>query len=767
MRDPRSFWHELRRRKVWRTAAVYAAVAWGVLQLADVVWEPLGIPPWTMTLLIVLVVLGFPLVLTLEWVYEVSRDGVRRTSHENYARAGGSVTVWPMAVGGAVMLLVGLGMWRMATGGSGADSEPPMRQAAVVLFPCEIRGSAAMAHMAEGLVHLLASRFQQGSDLLRPVDPRSVLSFLDREAPEALDSEVAHRYARRLGAGHYVRCDVLELFEGELQVKAALYRLGAEEPVVDAAVEGSASELLALADELAGRIIAGSVGSASRLAREAARTAEPVPLEAWKAYVEGERAFRNGRHIEAMARLREAVAADSTFALAHYRLAVASNWAEQRLEETKALTQALAHADRLSPLDRMLVEAYNLYAQGSHAEAKRRYGDITRAYPGEIEGWYVLGEVLFHYGWLSAEPISRAESVLSRAAQLDPGNHYHEVLLHLIHIAVSDDGPDRLDSLAARVAHGSPWVREALLLGRADTAAVDSAIRMVERGEASSFLLADLAPSLDIGERLADAFANPERSQDLRARAHLKRAGIRVARGDWDGAVKAVDRAARLRPALALELKAYMALAAPPGLEGIDLGAIRREMEGWDPPADEPLPSTRSPDAPHTGLHPWLRLYLLGLLEARAGDTASALERAAALGGAEAPERLEEWLRDLEAIVRAEVARAAGDPARALELLEGAPLWTVYRLDPRYSPILAHFHAVVLRAELLLELDRPHEALRWYRGLDHPFWMPTDAIGTRVIVGRALAHEAIGDRHGAQTLRQAVAERWPGAPTVD
>lgn len=760
MRHPRSLWHELKRRKVWRTGAVYAAVAWGVLQLADVVWEPLGLPEWTMTLLVVLVILGFPVVLTLEWVFEQTSEGVRRTSRTTSPGKGGGLLPRSAAIG-AALLIVGGGAWRLVAGDeSAAEEVPPVTQSAVALFPCEVRGGARMAHMAEGMVHLLASRLQQGTDVLRPLDPRSVLSFLDRQTMDAVGAETAGRYARRLGAGHYVRCDVLELFDGDVQVKAALYRLGADdEPIVDVAAEGPTSEIPALADELAARMITGSVGSASRVAREAARTSDPVPLEAWKAYVEGERAFRLGRYAQALVRLEEAVQADSTFALAHYRLAVASNWAEQRLQESTALAGALRHSHRLSPQDRALVRAYAAYTRGAHGEAKRRYREITRAYPQNLEAWYVLGEVLFHYGWLSGEPISRADSAFNRAAELDPGNHYFEVLFHQIHLAGSDARPGRLDSLAARVEPEDSFARVYLLLLRGDAAAVDSAIQLIPTEPLNRFLVVEFAQTLSAGQRLAEFFVESGQPDWQQTLGHLELAGIEVARGRWAEALEAIDRAARLRPDLALEMKAYMALAAPQQLEGIDFASIAEELRAWNPPTDQDLPTTRSHEAPHAGLHPWLRLYLMGLLEARIGETDAALARAQALAGADAPPALEEWLRDLEAIVRSEVARSRGDAAGALDLLQRAPLWTVYRLDPRFSSILGHFYPVVMRAELLLELGRPHEALRWYGGFDNPFYMQTDPISTRAMIGTAQALEAVGDKDPARALQQQVLQR--------
>src|SRR6185437_13718514 len=56
---------ELRRRRVFRVAAVYIVVSWGLIQLAGATFEPLGLPLWTNRLLIVLLALGFVLVCIL------------------------------------------------------------------------------------------------------------------------------------------------------------------------------------------------------------------------------------------------------------------------------------------------------------------------------------------------------------------------------------------------------------------------------------------------------------------------------------------------------------------------------------------------------------------------------------------------------------------------------------------------------------------------------------------------------------------------------
>ncbi len=52
--------HRLRERGVIRVAAIYAVITWLLLQIADVTFEPLGVPRWVMVSLIVTAILGFP-----------------------------------------------------------------------------------------------------------------------------------------------------------------------------------------------------------------------------------------------------------------------------------------------------------------------------------------------------------------------------------------------------------------------------------------------------------------------------------------------------------------------------------------------------------------------------------------------------------------------------------------------------------------------------------------------------------------------------------
>ena len=73
-----AIWKELRRRKVFQVALVYVLMAWGVMQVGELLFEALQVPEGAYTLLVILVLLGFPVAVVLAWAYEITPDGVRR-----------------------------------------------------------------------------------------------------------------------------------------------------------------------------------------------------------------------------------------------------------------------------------------------------------------------------------------------------------------------------------------------------------------------------------------------------------------------------------------------------------------------------------------------------------------------------------------------------------------------------------------------------------------------------------------------------------------
>ena len=78
--NPKKFFAELKRRRVYSVAVTYAIVGWLLIQVVTQVFPPFEIPNWGERLAIVAILLGFPIALILGWVYDFTSHGIVRTS---------------------------------------------------------------------------------------------------------------------------------------------------------------------------------------------------------------------------------------------------------------------------------------------------------------------------------------------------------------------------------------------------------------------------------------------------------------------------------------------------------------------------------------------------------------------------------------------------------------------------------------------------------------------------------------------------------------
>ena len=73
--------HELRRRNVFKVATVYLIAAWVLIQIAETTFPALQLPDWTVTFVVVVLAILFPIAVIFAWAFEMTPDGLRRT-HE-------------------------------------------------------------------------------------------------------------------------------------------------------------------------------------------------------------------------------------------------------------------------------------------------------------------------------------------------------------------------------------------------------------------------------------------------------------------------------------------------------------------------------------------------------------------------------------------------------------------------------------------------------------------------------------------------------------
>ena len=102
------FLAKLKRRGVFRAAALYGTVAFVAIEGADLVFPRLAFPEWAVTLVVWVALVGFPVALVLAWMYERTPDGLKATDPAQTVEleaiaAQPRRSRWPAGVAGAVM----------------------------------------------------------------------------------------------------------------------------------------------------------------------------------------------------------------------------------------------------------------------------------------------------------------------------------------------------------------------------------------------------------------------------------------------------------------------------------------------------------------------------------------------------------------------------------------------------------------------------------------------------------------------------------------
>jgi adenylate cyclase len=76
----KAFFRDLRERSVIKVSIAYLVVAWVVLQLADVIFPAMNLPDWSISLVLGLLAIGFPVAIVLAWAFDLTPEGIRRAS---------------------------------------------------------------------------------------------------------------------------------------------------------------------------------------------------------------------------------------------------------------------------------------------------------------------------------------------------------------------------------------------------------------------------------------------------------------------------------------------------------------------------------------------------------------------------------------------------------------------------------------------------------------------------------------------------------------
>lgn len=335
---------------------------------------------------------------------------------------------------------------------------PAVTPGRVAVLPFIVRGGVGAAYLGEGLAQLIAIAIDGVGDI-RTVDTRVLFSAANVTS-SAKSEAIGEEIAKRFGAAQYVLGDIT--IGGErIRISAALYSVNApQSPVTHVSIEGTEREIFEAADRLASKLIAAHLNTpAERTARVATATTRSLP--ALKAYLNGERALRQGRFDDATDAYAAAVREDSLFALAYWRLKVAAEWALREDMVALGAKGASLYRDQLPQHERQILKGYELEPRYP-AAAEQQYRAIINEYPNDIETWFRLGETKFHWGPVQGRPFQLSQSAFEKVLSLD-GLH-NGAILHLGRIASVDGKKLWLDSLINRARSARMEVHELLEL---------------------------------------------------------------------------------------------------------------------------------------------------------------------------------------------------------------------------------------------------------------------------------------------------------------
>jgi TolB-like protein/Tfp pilus assembly protein PilF len=515
LKSYQEFFAELKRRKVFKVAAVYGVASFIILQVADLLGQGLRLGDTFLPFVTAIVLLGFPFALIMAWAFEMTPKGVQRTT----APAAGEIEQivaapisqrWPaglMALVG-VAALAGGAWWvgRQTAPDASTSADAPTEARLAMVDPADdTRPSIAVMPFADMSPEGDQQYFGDGmteeilNSLIKIRDLR-VSGRTSTFAYKGQDKDLRD-IGSELGVGYLVEGSVRKAGD-QLRITAQLIDASDGSHLWGDQYDRSMNDVFAIQTEIA-EAIALELRVPLGLDAGEQLVTPTADLEAYDLYLSGRARMRErgGALLEARALLEAAVARDSTWAPAWAALAEV---AELRIWHEDARPEDMTRQE------------FNPIALAESERAARRALELE---PKNASALVALGSVLRNRAqW------DESEATYFRALELDPDNaeahqQYGDLLLNVGRIAEAVRALDR-----AAVLDGAPIRVE--MLARA--LEVDSR----------------LAEALEVYEVAVLRQADPAQ----RARIIRLKARLHMTTGAFAAAIDAYDEADRVDP---------------------------------------------------------------------------------------------------------------------------------------------------------------------------------------------------------------------------
>jgi len=408
---------ELRRRNVFRMAALYLGAAWLVIQVVDLLIDRIPLPESLGLISLTVLVIGFPIALILSWVYEITPEGVTvdegGTPGAHFTVVGRGVDFIIIAVMGAALLLFAYDKWW--------TEPPPERSVAVLPFE-NFSAGIDQQYFADGIHDALLTQLSR-IDGLKVVSRTSVMRYRDSEKTVA-------EIAKELSVTYVVE-GAVQRSGNQVRVNVQLIHASTDEHIwaqfYDRAL--TPSNIFAMQSGIVETIAKRLDSELSSQMLEEFAAMPTSSLEAYSAYLEANAM----RRVETIGSLRTAVTSykkaleiDPQFAEAYIGLASAylmlgSDFyfhGGMPAEESNALSEPLIL--RALTLDNNLAEAHAVLGwlrqqQGNEEAAEKAYRRAIELQPNNSVVFRRFGVLRWRQG-----QVQQGLELLKKALDLDP-----------------------------------------------------------------------------------------------------------------------------------------------------------------------------------------------------------------------------------------------------------------------------------------------------------------------------------------------------------
>jgi serine/threonine-protein kinase len=311
------------------------------------------------------------------------------------------------------------------------------RQSILVLPFDNLRQDRSVDWLRDGSVSMLALNLSQWNDLT-VVDHERLHDLLARHGLTVEDDiglDMARRLAREAGAWTVVLGDFTPAGDS-LHLTARVFDVATGKRLDVARVDDRAgTDIRPLFDALAIKLL--NLSGAPNELRIGLARSTTQSLEAFRAYLSGAEHLNRWDLADAQRDLERAIALDTTFGLAYYKLALTRGWVGGTEDSIghRAIRRATTFSTNLPPHERAVINAHRAFVQGENAEARAVYQQLLARDANDADAWYGLGDAWYHDTDSVDQALAwtQAMRAFKRALALDPNyalayEHVHSML---------------------------------------------------------------------------------------------------------------------------------------------------------------------------------------------------------------------------------------------------------------------------------------------------------------------------------------------------